>query len=716
MKKKFLFILFCTYLFAGNIFAVDTFKYITINGKISDNYGNGVPSVDVTDGNIITKTDSTGFYTLKTLSNKDYVYYSLPSGYLSTTKNYLPQFYKKIDKSKNVQEINFTINKSKVNQTKHSFIIWADPQVSTKEEFKLLQEVADDVKKTVSTLPNFSHAISVGDNVFDKHNLIEQYIETVSTMQVPFYHTLGNHDMDYNERSNALADKTYCSYFGPSHYSFNVGKVHYIVLNDVFYYGYTYRYIGYITEEQLHWLEQDLTSFQKGGTVVVSLHIPTMFDKAKKARSLASLMTSSVMNNKALYNVLKDYNVHIMSGHSHVQWNTQIASNVLEHTHAAACGAWWQGDVCTDGTPKGYTVYEVNGDSLSWYFKGLDKEKTDQFRLYLEGDTLCANVFNYDNKWRLEYYEDGKFIDTLQQYLGVDPLAKAAYQKGKNKRYSWLSYHKTGHLFRTIVKNKSAELKVIAIDRFGNKYIKKISPYKLVWNDEFDYNGLPNKKKWSYDVKGNSYGWGNNEKQYYTKLDKSNSIVNNGTLKIIARRRDVGGKHYTSARLITKDKGDWQYGRVEVRAKLPSGRGSWPAIWMLPTKNLYGKWPNSGEIDIMENVGYAVDTIISTIHTKKYNHILNTQESKKVVEKTASSQFHIYSMEWDQYKLKTYIDDRLINVWRNDNTGYASWPFNSKFYLILNLAIGGNWGGKQGIDDSLFPKTFEIDYVRVYQR
>lgn len=240
--------------------------------------------------------------------------------------------------------------------------------------------------------------------------------------------------------------------------------------------------------------------------------------------------------------------------------------------------------------------------------------------------------------------------------------------------------------------------------------------WQLVWNDEFDYEGMPDSTKWSYDTKGNAYGWGNNEAQHYTAHNTDNAFVENGFLTITARIDSMGGKKYTSARLITKEKGDWLYGRFEIRAKLPSGLGTWPAIWMLPTDWEYGGWPASGEIDIMENVGYNPDTIVGTAHTESYNHTKGTQKSASIHVPTSYTQFHLYALEWDNNEYRLFVNDNHYYTFKNERTGFKEWPFDKRFHLLLNLAIGGNWGGKEGIDDSLFPHQFMIDYVRVYKQ
>ena len=237
----------------------------------------------------------------------------------------------------------------------------------------------------------------------------------------------------------------------------------------------------------------------------------------------------------------------------------------------------------------------------------------------------------------------------------------------------------------------------------------------LVWSDEFSYTGLPDASKWSYDTEGNAWKWGNNEAQYYTANRLKNAEVKDGYLYITAHKEDYEGFSYTSARLITKGKGDWLYGRIEVKAKIPDGRGMWPAIWMLPTDWVYGDWPKSGEIDIMENVGYDPNIIVASAHTESYNHNLGTHKSGTARVQTCYTDFHIYALEWMGNEFRVYVDDLLIFTYRNDGTGYKAWPFDKRFHLLLNVAVGGNWGGAMGIDETIFPRTMVVDYVRIYQ-
>lgn len=240
---------------------------------------------------------------------------------------------------------------------------------------------------------------------------------------------------------------------------------------------------------------------------------------------------------------------------------------------------------------------------------------------------------------------------------------------------------------------------------------------KLIWSDEFNGKGLPEMTKWNYDSGGN--GWGNNELQYYTNADTLNAKQSNGTLKIIALKQKKESNNYTSARLTTFGKFAFQYGKIEIMAKLPPGKGNWPAIWMLPESinNNTEIWPLCGEIDIMEHVGKDENKIHSSLHSFLYNHIKGTQVTHYQYVNDVTSKFHKYGIDWTDKFIKFYIDDKLFFESYKGQDGRVTtnegWPFDKRYYLILNLAIGGNWGGE--LDDSIFPNEMQIDYVRIYK-
>jgi len=235
--------------------------------------------------------------------------------------------------------------------------------------------------------------------------------------------------------------------------------------------------------------------------------------------------------------------------------------------------------------------------------------------------------------------------------------------------------------------------------------------------DEFDGKAV-DKTKWRFDASRNTEGWYNNERQYYAKDRVENTRIEDGALVIEARREtldrskfaDWGGQAYTSAKLVSREPRG--YGFYEVRAKLPCGRGSWPAIWLLPSG---GKWPDEGEIDVMEMVGWDAGTVHATLHTAAFNHVKGTQRGAQTQVATACTTYHRYQLDWRADAITIGVDGRAVmRVANNQPGGKAAWPFTRPYELILNLAVGGDWGGQKGIDDAAFPQRMAVDYVRYW--
>ncbi len=225
----------------------------------------------------------------------------------------------------------------------------------------------------------------------------------------------------------------------------------------------------------------------------------------------------------------------------------------------------------------------------------------------------------------------------------------------------------------------------------------------LVWSDEFNTPGAPDPTKWSYNI--GAGGWGNNEVQYYTD-SQENSIVEGGVLKITAKKQNFGGSAYTSARLVSENKYEFKYGKVEFRAKLPTGGGTWPALWMLGQNYATNAWPACGEIDVMEHVGNNQNVIHGTLHYPGNSGGNGNSGTTTIAD--VSTNFHIYSVTWSATSIKFYVDDVLYHSYAN----VASSPFNADFFLIMNVAMGGNFGGT--IDPAFVQSTMEVDYVKVY--
>lgn len=246
--------------------------------------------------------------------------------------------------------------------------------------------------------------------------------------------------------------------------------------------------------------------------------------------------------------------------------------------------------------------------------------------------------------------------------------------------------------------------------------------YAKVFADEFDGPAI-DPAKWRFDTHRNAEGWYNQEKQYYAAARTENARIENGALVIEARAEtldkarfpDWGGQKYSSARLIGQGLHSWTYGFFEIRAKLPCGRGTWPAIWMLPDDPDV-KWPEGGEIDIMEHVGFEPGKVHQTVHTDAANFSNGTQLTKSFDLPSACSDFHRYQLLWTPTFLVMGIDDAPGFMVRRQKTDRKHWPFDKPMHLLLNIAVGGTWGGQRGIDAKAFPARMEVDYVRVYQK
>ncbi|MFZ9661375.1 MAG: family 16 glycosylhydrolase [Chitinophagaceae bacterium] len=272
---------------------------------------------------------------------------------------------------------------------------------------------------------------------------------------------------------------------------------------------------------------------------------------------------------------------------------------------------------------------------------------------------------------------------------------------------------KVSHTF-TLVGTHDYNISVTAKGSTGLVYtgkktisvIYKVPELKLVWFDEFDVNGKPDGSKWGYDIGTGSNGWGNNELEYYTDRIE-NAYIENGSLFVKAIKENFGGKAYTSARMLTKGKFEFSYGKVEVRAKLPSPIGTWPAIWMLGTDIGTVGWPACGEIDIMEHRGSDINRIVAALHYPGRSGG-NPNSNTKLIS-NATSEFHVYKLEWTQYEIKFSIDDVPFHT----VVPSSSMPFYKNFFLLLNVAMGGTFGGD--VDPAFTNAAMEVDYVRIYQ-
>lgn len=439
--------------------------------------GKGIAGVVVTDGEKCVVSDKNGYYSIPTIRNSEFVYVSTPSGYLPPDSLNIPCFYKKID-FKISRTYNFELKRNPKNDNSHLLLVHADPQFFKEDNFNHYSKVVEDCRSFINENKNIDvFGIDCGDLVGDSPKLYSKYIDHLDHTNVPFYRVLGNHDMNYGGRTDETSTKTYNRIFGPAYYSFNRGKVHYIILDNVFYIGRDYFYMGYIDERIFQWLEQDLSYIPKGSTVFLAMHIPAcLSEKSQPFSYTGDCIAEQTVNVSALFKMLEPYNAHLLTGHMHYNKNIIHSANLYEHNTGAICGTWWQGDYCLDGTPIGYGVYEINGNKVSWYFKSVGQPRSYQMRVYPAGSNsdfpndICVNVWNWDKNWKVEWFENGIKEGEMTRFEAIDPeVAKMCADKDKLE-FKWISPIKTDHMFRARPKSKTSKIKIVATDSFGNTY------------------------------------------------------------------------------------------------------------------------------------------------------------------------------------------------------------------------------------------------------
>ena len=439
--------------------------YVRANGK-------GVADVVVSVGIATTKTDKNGYYTLHSSEGDKFVQITKPSGYEVSFKRTIPGFYHILDQTRSTYD--FELSKNSKSEKAYKFFVQTDVQVANRDDLKLYEDyLVGDIQQVI-TKDNKSlwFGLDLGDMVGDDPNLFSPYVDAMSTLNLPVYRAIGNHDMAYWGRSFETSERNFNNHFGPTRYSFDVGNIHYIVLNNTFYIGRDYFYMGYLDEQSFVWLERDLKNVPKHKTVFVMLHIPTRLQTAKSPFQYNySLMGGTTINAEPLYELLKDYNTHILSGHTHLSNNIVHSDSLYEHNIAAASGSWWSLNVCTDGTPRGYQVFEVMDNKVSWYYKSQGHSKDYQFRAYSDKEGgIIANVWNYDSAWKVEWLEDGIVMGEMMQYEGIDPYVQELCVDRTKLKYDWIAPTKTNHLFKAKLSNAKSTVVIKITDRFGNVY------------------------------------------------------------------------------------------------------------------------------------------------------------------------------------------------------------------------------------------------------
>ncbi len=424
---------------------------VRIRGRVRC-HGGGVAGAVLSDGLITTATGADGRFELVTDIARPWLSLSLPSGCrIPTAGTGTALLHRPIRDTEGEMDALFDLEPSP-DTDRHAFLALADPQTETAWEMDRLHgETVPDVRATVDALDSPVFGVAVGDIMFDDLSLFPDYERAVAAMGVPFFQVTGNHDLDFEAGSDEGSTATFESFFGPTRYSFNRGEIHYVVLDDVLWHG--AGYIGYLSGSHLRWLENDLAHVEAGRTVVVFAHIPVLSTTYERRGESLPGVGVSITNRSALYRLLEPYRAHVVSGHTH-EAEHHRHGGLYEHVSGAVCGAWWSGDICYDGTPNGYGVYEARGSELRWRYKATGRDADQRLRVYPVGsdprapDELVANVWFADQDWAVEWYEDGQRRGAMSRRVGLDPLSVARHEGGEIPEHRpWVEPVPTGHLY-----------------------------------------------------------------------------------------------------------------------------------------------------------------------------------------------------------------------------------------------------------------------------
>ena len=451
---------------------------VRVRGRVTDGE-KGIAGVSVSDGLNVVQSGRDGQYELLSSSERPLVWISVPGGYdFPVRTNSIAQFYKPLAGNKKEVKASWIIKPMVQNDNSHGFIVMADPQPQDMDDMKRFQEeTIPDVIKILSTYSKPFFNLSCGDIMWDNLELYDDFERAINRVGFPGFQVVGNHDLDVSADDEGSV-VTFMNRFGPNYYSFNRGEIHYVVLDDVYWFGSGYR--GYIDDIQLKWLENDLTHIEKGRRVVVFTHIPVynlQFVRNGDAKPGERVVVS---NRDRLYRILETYKVHIITGHTHVNDYFEHGG-ASHHNYGTACGAWWTGDICSDGTPNGYVLYEAKGSALSWKYKSTGKPLTHQMRIYEKGTDpsapgeIVVNIWGATDKWIINIYEDGIRKERMERRTGLDPLSVKLH-KGQDlpAKRSWVEPTMTAHLYYAHVSDQEHEITVEAISESGEIYVEKL--------------------------------------------------------------------------------------------------------------------------------------------------------------------------------------------------------------------------------------------------
>ena len=443
--------------------------------------GRGVARAGISDGLQVVTTGADGSFVLVSDGTRQFVSVVPPSGFEIPVQDAGTfRLHQPIRAAANGEATaRFDLVPLRQSDERHAFLLLADPQTRDVEEMASFHaQTVPDVRATIRGMgdtPLFG--VADGDIMYDDLTLYGEYERAVKGFGVPFAQVVGNHDLDLTTDRDEASTTTFQQHFGPTYYSFDRGQVHYVVLDDVFYYG--GGYLGYLVDEQLRWLASDLARVERGAPVVVFLHIPLQSQMFARAGRERPEISNTVTNREALVRLLEPFRARAISGHTH-ESDHRTEGAVIEHNVGTVCGAWWTGDICYDGTPNGYGVFSVDGASFRWRYKATGLPDNHQIRVYPRGadprapEEIVANVWGWDTSWTVSYSVNGEPKGQMSRRRGLDPRSVLLHTgPEKPAKRPWVEPVVTDHLFYARVPD-GASVVVEARDGWGGIYTTAI--------------------------------------------------------------------------------------------------------------------------------------------------------------------------------------------------------------------------------------------------
>lgn len=469
-----------------------------VYGYVLDESDKPVTDVVVTDGFSVVKTDDKGVYQFKRHANAKFVYYSTPAEYevsVEAVNRNIPVFYRKLMTGTSPQQHNFTLKKKAGNFKNFVLFGLGDPQVTDNTQVdRFINETLEDINSELKGISQPVYGIALGDIVNDKENLLSTMKTRLGSTTMTVFSTIGNHDK-FGESSGPRTNESFENVYGPTNYSFNIGDVHFVCLDNIVFSTYSTYALG-ISQAQIDWLAKDLSYVSKDKMLILYFHIP--------------VRGTSFSTRTQFLDLIKDFKeVHLLSGHTHYMENyihNVSGKQIYEHVHGATCGAWWRSNINGDGTPNGYMIYQIEGTTIKdWIYKSTRLPRDFQFRLHWGNtdfggsygffsygqptNTLIANIWNADPSWKAEVFMDGQKLGNMVLKTSA-PLNQDAWAKGYHigvlNRSADSFSPATKHLYTYPVSNPNNTLKVVVTDRFGNTYEQThaniVTDLSAAWN------------------------------------------------------------------------------------------------------------------------------------------------------------------------------------------------------------------------------------------